>query len=84
MTYFALKFFVTDKFLLQVDIGMAADVGALQRLPKIVGSDSFVREFCYTARKLLADEALKRGLVSEVYPDKDRYMQPCHLISEKL
>lgn len=56
---------------------MAADVGALQRLPKIVGSDSFVREFSYTARKLPADEALKRGLVSEVYPDKDRYVQPC-------
>lgn len=57
---------------------MAADVGALQRLPKIVGSDSFVRELSYTARKVAADEALKRGLVSEVYPDKDRYVhQTC-------
>ncbi|KAJ1818394.1 hypothetical protein LPJ56_001833, partial [Coemansia sp. RSA 2599] len=47
----------------EVDIGMAADVGTLQRLPKVVGNDSWVREVCYTARKVSAQEARAVGLV---------------------
>lgn len=35
----------------EVDIGLAADVGTLQRLPKVVGNQSWVREVCLTARK---------------------------------
>lgn len=49
---------------------MAADVGTLQRLPKIIGSASLARELCYTARKLPASEALSCGLVSKVFEDK--------------
>ncbi|KAI5638266.1 enoyl-CoA hydratase/isomerase domain-containing protein [Phthorimaea operculella] len=55
----------------EVDIGLAADVGTLQRLPKVIGSTSTARELCFTARKLPAKEALDIGLVSRVYPDKD-------------
>ncbi|KAJ2331320.1 hypothetical protein GGI00_003305 [Coemansia sp. RSA 2681] len=51
----------------EVDIGMAADIGTLQRLPKIVASDSWVREVCYTARRVGAKEALAVGLVSSVH-----------------
>jgi delta(3,5)-delta(2,4)-dienoyl-CoA isomerase len=51
---------------------MAADVGTLQRLPKVIGSDSLARELCYTARKMPAAEALSSGLVSRVFEDKDR------------
>jgi delta(3,5)-delta(2,4)-dienoyl-CoA isomerase len=50
----------------EVDVGMAADVGTLQRLPKIVGSASLVREWCYTGRRISAEEALSAGLVSRV------------------
>lgn len=50
---------------------MAADVGTLQRLPKIVGNDSLVRELAFTARNMGADEAHKFGLVSHVTPDED-------------
>lgn len=56
----------------EVDIGLTADVGVLQRLPKVIGSDSLARELCYTARKLPAGEALSCGLVSKVFVDKDR------------
>nr|XP_022912234.1 delta(3,5)-Delta(2,4)-dienoyl-CoA isomerase, mitochondrial-like isoform X2 [Onthophagus taurus] len=55
----------------EVDIGMAADVGTLQRLPKVIGSDSLVRELCYTARELHSDEALSCGLVSKVFDSKE-------------
>ncbi|XP_032533360.1 delta(3,5)-Delta(2,4)-dienoyl-CoA isomerase, mitochondrial, partial [Chiroxiphia lanceolata] len=54
----------------EVDIGLAADVGTLQRLPKIVGSQSLVNELAFTARRMLASEALSCGLVSRVLPDK--------------
>ena len=47
----------------EIDVGIVADVGTLQRLPKIVGNDSVVRELCYTARRMNADEALSLGLV---------------------
>ncbi|KAJ1985546.1 putative enoyl CoA hydratase, partial [Dimargaris cristalligena] len=50
----------------EVDIGMAADVGTLQRLQKTVGSDSWVREVCFTARAFGSQEALQQGLVSKV------------------
>jgi len=59
----------------EVDIGMAADVGTLQRLPKVIGSQSLVRELCYTARKLLSDEAEKCGLVSRVFDDKNQMIE---------
>ena len=50
----------------EVDIGMAADVGTLQRLPKVIKSQSLVRELCLTARKFDSKEAYDCGLVSRV------------------
>jgi len=55
----------------EVDIGLAADVGSLQRLPKIIGNHSLLRELAYTARKMDASEAMKLGLVSKVCKDRD-------------
>ena len=46
----------------EVDIALAADVGTLQRLPKVVGNDSWVREMCYTARNASSEEAFQVGL----------------------
>lgn len=56
----------------EVDIGLAADVGTLQRFPKIVGSDSLVRELVYTARKYPASEALQSGFISRIFDNEDR------------
>ncbi|XP_035536031.1 delta(3,5)-Delta(2,4)-dienoyl-CoA isomerase, mitochondrial [Morone saxatilis] len=58
----------------EVDIGLAADVGTLQRLPKVIGSASLVNELALTARKLYADEAKSSGLVSRVFTDKEAMM----------
>ncbi|KAJ2161701.1 hypothetical protein GGF46_001294 [Coemansia sp. RSA 552] len=54
----------------EVDIGMAADIGTLQRLPKVVGNDSWVRDVCLTARRVAPAEAHMVGLVSQVLPTK--------------
>uniref|UniRef100_A0A8C7XWA9 Delta(3,5)-Delta(2,4)-dienoyl-CoA isomerase, mitochondrial n=1 Tax=Oryzias sinensis TaxID=183150 RepID=A0A8C7XWA9_9TELE len=58
----------------EVDIGLAADVGTLQRLPKVIGSSSLVNELALTARKMYADEAKSCGLVSRVFVDKEAMM----------
>ncbi|KAF9190292.1 hypothetical protein BGZ51_006810 [Haplosporangium sp. Z 767] len=53
----------------EVDIGLAADVGTLQRLPKVVGNISWVRELCLTGRNFDANEALHYGFISKLAPD---------------
>jgi len=51
----------------EVDIGLAADVGTLSRLPKVVGGvTSWVKDVCLTARPFTAEEALKNNFVSRV------------------
>lgn len=50
----------------EVELGMAADVGSLQRLPKVIGNQSLVRELCYTGRKFGSKEAFECGLVNRV------------------
>ncbi|KAI0641223.1 ClpP/crotonase [Trametes meyenii] len=50
----------------EVDVGLAADIGTLARLPKIVGNHSLMHELAYTGRNFSAAEAEKLGLVSRV------------------
>ena len=54
----------------EVDIGIAADIGTLSRLPKAVGNFSWVKEVCLTAREFGAAEALSVGFVSHVVETK--------------
>jgi len=58
----------------EVDMGIAADLGTLQRLPKVIGSLSLVNDLCLTARKMKSDEAERCGLVSYVYENKEEMM----------
>ncbi|HEU0199255.1 MAG TPA: crotonase/enoyl-CoA hydratase family protein [Burkholderiaceae bacterium] len=50
----------------EIDVGMAADVGTLQRLPKLV-PDGIARELAYTGRRFDAAEAKAIGLVNHVF-----------------
>ncbi|MEO7116191.1 MAG: enoyl-CoA hydratase-related protein [Caldimonas sp.] len=52
----------------EISIGMAADLGVLQRLPKIV-PQGVAREMAYTGERLGAERALAVGLVNAVLPD---------------
>lgn len=51
----------------EVDVGMTADVGTLQRLPRLV-PDGVARELTYTGRNVDAAEAAAIGLVNRVFP----------------
>ena len=55
----------------EVDLGIAADVGVLQRLPRIVG-EGITRELAYTARPVDGREAVALRLANGVYDDADQ------------
>jgi len=59
----------------EVDIGIAADIGTLTRLPKIVGSFSWVKEVALSARWFDAEEALRVGFVSRVLDNKAKAVE---------
>ncbi|MGA1762149.1 MAG: crotonase/enoyl-CoA hydratase family protein [Gammaproteobacteria bacterium] len=54
----------------EVDIGLAADVGTLQRLPKLMPF-SDVKELAFTGRKFDAAEAEQLGLVNRVFANQE-------------
>jgi 2,4-dienoyl-CoA reductase (NADPH2) len=54
----------------EIDIGMTADVGTLQRLPRLIG-EGLARELAYTARKFDAAEALHMRLVNRVFDSRE-------------
>ncbi len=58
----------------EINIGMTADVGTLQRLPKLI-PEGIVRELAYTGDRMPADRAKEVGLVNEVYPDHDSLIE---------
>lgn len=53
----------------EIHIGMAADVGTLQRLPKLI-APAVAAELAYTGRRFAAQEAMTMGLVSQLLPDR--------------
>ncbi len=54
----------------EIDMGMAADVGTLQRLPRIIG-DGMMRELAYTGRSIDGAEAQRIGLVNRTFEDQE-------------
>ncbi len=54
----------------EIDVGMTADVGTLQRLPRLV-PDGIVRELAYTGRNVEAGEAQRIGLVNCVFETQE-------------
>lgn len=57
----------------EINIGMVADLGTMQRLPKLIGQ-GIVRELAFTGRRMMADEAQERQFVNQVYDDKETMM----------
>ena len=54
----------------ETELGMTADVGTLQRLPKLIPA-GIVKELAFTGRKFTAQEAQQFGLVNRVYDDQE-------------
>ena len=71
----------------EVNVGLAADVGTLTRLPYTQVPMSWIKDVCLTARDFDAQEALSVGFVSSVFDTKkaaiDRAMELAKLIATK-
>ena len=67
----------------EINIGMAADVGTLQRLPKII-PDSKMREMAYTGRRMYADEAKENGLVSNTYESHEKLLEAANELAKEI
>jgi enoyl-CoA hydratase len=72
VTACCIRYAAADAFfcIQEINIGMVADVGTLQRLPKLVPL-GVVKELAYTGRRLPAQRALGYGLVNEVFETAD-------------
>lgn len=57
----------------EINIGMTADVGTLQRLPKLI-PEGVAREYAYTGRRMPAVRAKEVGLVNEVFDSQDEML----------
>lgn len=68
VTACCIRYATADAFfcIQEINIGMVADVGTLQRLPKLI-PEAVVKELAYTGRRLGADKALGYGLVNAVF-----------------
>jgi len=68
VTAACIRYATADAFfcIQEINIGMVADVGTLQRLPKLIPL-AVVKELAYTGRRLPAAKALGYGLVNEVF-----------------
>ena len=67
----------------EINIGMAADVGTLQRIPRLI-PEGVVRELAYTGRRFLADEALNHGLVNEVFDTHEEMMSKVESVAKEI
>ncbi len=70
------RFCTKDAFfcIQEINIGMAADVGTLQRIPRLI-PEGVVRELAYTGRRFLSEEALKHGMVNQIFDTREEMMQ---------
>lgn len=67
----------------EIHIGMAADLGSLQRLPKVI-PQGLARQLAYTGERLGADRALACGLVNAVLPDADALHQHAQALARDI
>lgn len=76
VTACCLRYATADAFFCvqEINIGMVADVGTLQRLPKLLPMP-LVKELAYTGRRMPAAQALAHGLVNEVFESQPAMLE---------
>ena len=67
----------------EINIGLAADVGTLQRLPRLI-PEGLMRELAYTGRRMYAEEAKDAGLVNEVFDSQELMLDHIETIAEEI
>ncbi len=80
-----LRYATRDAFFLaaETDLGIVADVGQLQRLPRVL-PDAVVREMVYRGTRLPADRAEGLGFVNAVHDDHESLLAAVDEVSDGL
>jgi enoyl-CoA hydratase/carnithine racemase len=67
-----MRYCVADAYfqIKEIDLGIVADVGSLQRLPRLIG-EGRTREMAYTGERVDGETAERYGLCNRIYPDVD-------------
>ncbi|WP_221390707.1 crotonase/enoyl-CoA hydratase family protein [Dyadobacter sp. NIV53] len=58
----------------EIDMGMVADLGTLQRLPRLI-PEGIMRELAFTGRNVSGTEAEKIGLVNQCFDHRENLMK---------
>lgn len=64
-------------------IAIVADLGSLQRVPRIIGQ-GHARELAFTGKDIDADHALRIGLVNSVYADKEAALRAAYELATEI
>lgn len=67
----------------EVKVGIVADLGALQRLPRIIG-EGHTRELAYTGGDVDAERALRMGLVNEVFASAEELLTQARATARRI
>jgi enoyl-CoA hydratase len=67
----------------EVKVAIVADMGSLQRLPRIIGH-GHTRELAFTGRDIDADRALRIGLVNDVYDDEAKLHEAARKLAREI
>ncbi|MFB0946344.1 MAG: crotonase/enoyl-CoA hydratase family protein, partial [Spirosomataceae bacterium] len=67
----------------EIDMGMVADLGTLQRLPKLIG-EGMMREMAFTGRNVEGQEAEKIGIVNRSFTGKETMLNEVMKIAETI
>ena len=67
----------------EVRVGITADLGALQRLPRIIGEGN-TRELAYTGGDVDAERALQMGLVNQVFATPEELLAAARATARRI
>lgn len=67
----------------EVKVAIVADLGSLQRLPRIIGEGA-TRELAFTGKDIPASRALQIGLVSETYETRDALLEAARTLAGEI
>ena len=67
----------------EIDLGLVADIGTLQRLPTII-QPGMMAEMAFTGRKVSGIEAAKINLVNQAFPNQQSMMDKVRTIAKTI
>jgi len=67
----------------ETKLALVADLGTMQRLPKIIGK-GLAREMAYTGERMDAQKALRSHLVNDVFADKEKLLEGARALAKTI